>query len=176
MVQSVDYMCTHVSLSCSCRDLRWINDEWQHFYHLHFLSSMPYVKGQKYDIQFTFNRLPVQMEHRACERITSVARQEMRHVLFPQEESLDRRGEINKTVRQVLVGRWTSAVPGLLHFKVYALSNTFFVKFQVLLRSYTEQWTTAGSSEDFVRILSSCSVPRFWTPRNRKDCYHGGGH
>jgi len=63
------------------------------------LTSMPYVKGQKYDIQFTFNRLPVQMEHRACEQITAVTRQEMRHVLFPQEQSLDQRGEINKTVR-----------------------------------------------------------------------------
>ena len=71
---------------------------------LYFLSSMPYVQGQKYDIQFTFNRLPVQMEHRACEQITAVTRQEMRHVLFPQEQSLDQRGEINKTVRQDLVG------------------------------------------------------------------------
>ena len=68
------------------------------------LSSMPYVKGQKYDIQFTFNRLPVQMEHRACEQITAATRQEMCHVLFPQEQSLDQRGELNKTVRQVLVG------------------------------------------------------------------------
>ena len=71
------------------------------------LSSMPYVTGQKYDIQFTFNRLPVQMEHRACEQITAVTRQEMCHVLFPQEQSLDQRGEINKTVRQVLVSEWT---------------------------------------------------------------------
>ena len=68
---------------------------------------MPYVNGQKYDIQFTFNRLPVQMEHRACEQITGVTRQEMCHVLFPQEESLDQRGEINKTVRQVFVSEWT---------------------------------------------------------------------
>ena len=65
---------------------------------------MPYVTGQKYDIQFTFNRLPVQMKHRACERITAVTRQEMRHVLFPQEQSPIQRGQINKTARQVLVG------------------------------------------------------------------------
>ena len=64
-------------------------------------SSMPYVKGKKFDIQFTFNRLPVQMEHRACERIA--VRAEMRPVLFPQEESLDQRGEINKEVRLVRV-------------------------------------------------------------------------
>ena len=70
---------------------------------LYFLFSMSYVKGQKYDIQFTFNRLPVQMEHRACEQITAVTRREMRHVLFPQEQSLDQRGEINKTVRQVML-------------------------------------------------------------------------
>jgi len=70
---------------------------------LYFLSSMPYVQGQKYDIQFTFNRLPVQMEHRACEQITAVTRREMRHVLFPEEHSLDQRGEINKTVRQVML-------------------------------------------------------------------------
>ncbi|KAJ7370129.1 Helicase MOV-10 [Desmophyllum pertusum] len=63
------------------------------------LNDMPYVKGKLFDIQFTFNRLPVQMEHRACERITSVTRQEMGHVLFPQEECLDQRGEINKQVR-----------------------------------------------------------------------------
>lgn len=61
-------------------------------------SSMPYVSGKKFDIQFTFNRLPVQMEHRACERINRPA---MRPVLFPQEESLDQRGEINKQVRFV---------------------------------------------------------------------------
>ena len=72
---------------------------------LAFLFSMPYVKGQKFDIQFTFNRLSVQMEHRACERITPVSREEMRHVLFPQEENCYQRGEINKTVRQVLVGK-----------------------------------------------------------------------
>lgn len=70
---------------------------------LRLFSSMPYVTGQKYDIQFTFNRLPVQMEHRACEQIAAVDRQEMCHVLFPQEQSLNQRGEINKTVRQVLV-------------------------------------------------------------------------
>ena len=64
-------------------------------------SSMPFVKGKKYDIQFTFNRLPVQMEHRACERIA--VRAEMRPVLLPQEESLDQRGEINKQVRLVPV-------------------------------------------------------------------------
>ena len=68
---------------------------------------MPYLTGQKYDIQFTFNRLPVQMEHRACEQITAVSRQEMCHVLFPQEQSLDQRGEIDKTVRQVYVSEWT---------------------------------------------------------------------
>ncbi|PFX17669.1 putative helicase MOV-10 [Stylophora pistillata] len=39
------------------------------------------------------------MEHRACEQIASVNRQEMRHVLFPTEDSLDQRGEINKEVR-----------------------------------------------------------------------------
>lgn len=60
------------------------------------MKDMPYVRGKKFDIQFTFNRLPVQMEHRACESIT---RPEMRHVLFPREESLDQRGEINKQVR-----------------------------------------------------------------------------
>ena len=64
-----------------------------------FLLSMPYVKNKKFDIQFTFHRLPVQMEHRACERIASVNRQDMRHVLFPSEDSLDRRGEIHKEVR-----------------------------------------------------------------------------
>ena len=62
---------------------------------------MPYVTGKKFDIQFTFNRLPVQMEHRACERIDGP---EMRPVLFPQEESLDQRGEINEQVRFVPKG------------------------------------------------------------------------
>ena len=64
-----------------------------------FLLSMPYVKGKKFDIQFTFHRLAVQMEHRACERIASVNRQDMRHVLFPSEDCLDQKGEINKEVR-----------------------------------------------------------------------------
>ena len=64
---------------------------------------MPYVKGKTFDIQFTFNRLSMQMEHRACERIASVDRLDMRHVLFPKAESLDQRGEINKQVRQVFV-------------------------------------------------------------------------
>ena len=58
------------------------------------------MKGKQFDIQFTFNRLPVQMGHRACDRIT---RTEMRHVLFPQEGILHQRGEINKQVRSVLV-------------------------------------------------------------------------
>ncbi|XP_022790553.1 putative helicase mov-10-B.1 [Stylophora pistillata] len=62
------------------------------------MNEMPYIKGKKFDIQFTFHRLPVQMEHRACERIASVNRQDMRHVLFPTVDSLDRRGEINKEV------------------------------------------------------------------------------
>lgn len=39
------------------------------------------------------------MEHRACDRIT---RTEMRHVLFPREDVLHQRGEINKQVRSVL--------------------------------------------------------------------------
>ena len=68
-----------------------------------FFLSMPYVKGKTFDIQFTFNRLSVQMEHRACERIASVDRLDMRHVLFPKAERLDQRGEINKQVRQVFV-------------------------------------------------------------------------
>ena len=59
---------------------------------------MPYMKRKKFDIQFTFNRLPVQMEHRACDRIT---RTEMRHVLFPREDVLHQRGEMNKHVRSV---------------------------------------------------------------------------
>lgn len=94
-----------VSKSCTFTALRCSGDKHETVVTFVFtLHSMPYVTGQKYDIQFTFNRLPVQMEHRACERITAVTRQEMRHVLFPQEQSLDQRGEINKTVRQVLVG------------------------------------------------------------------------
>ena len=56
------------------------------------------MKRKKFDIQFTFNRLPVQMEHRACDRIT---RTEMRHVLFPREDVLHQRGEMNKHVRSV---------------------------------------------------------------------------
>ena len=60
---------------------------------------MPYVKNKKFDIQFTFHRLAVQMEHRASERIASVNRQDMRHVLFPSEDCLDQKGEINKEVR-----------------------------------------------------------------------------
>ena len=59
---------------------------------------MPFMKRKKFDIQFTFNRLPVQMEHRACDRIT---RTEMRHVLFPREHVLHQRGEMNKQVRSV---------------------------------------------------------------------------
>lgn len=59
---------------------------------------MPFMKRKKFDIQFTFNRLPVQMEHRACDRIT---RTEMHHVLFPREHVLRQRGEINKQVRSV---------------------------------------------------------------------------
>ena len=59
---------------------------------------MPFVKGKKFHIQFTFNRLSVQMEHRACERIASVNRPEMRNVLFPQVESLTRREEIKKKI------------------------------------------------------------------------------
>ena len=62
------------------------------------LSRMPYMKRKKFDIQFTFNRLPVQMEHRACDRIT---RTEMCHVLFPREDVLHQRGEMNKHVRSV---------------------------------------------------------------------------
>ena len=62
------------------------------------LSRMPYMKRKKFDIQFTFNRLPVQMEHRACDRIT---RTEMRHVLFPREDVLHQRGEMNQQVRSV---------------------------------------------------------------------------
>lgn len=61
-------------------------------------SKIPFIKGKKFDIQFTFNRLTVQMEHRACERIASERRKEMRQVLFPQQESLVRRAEINKRV------------------------------------------------------------------------------
>ena len=56
------------------------------------------MKGKKFDIQFTFNRLTVQMEHRACERIAPENRKEMRQVLFPQQESLVHRAEINKQV------------------------------------------------------------------------------
>ena len=56
------------------------------------------MKGKKFDIQFTFNRLTVQMEHRACERIAPEQRKEMRQVLFPQQESLVHRAEINKQV------------------------------------------------------------------------------
>ena len=61
---------------------------------------MPYMNRKKFDIQFTFNRLSVQMEHRACDKIT---RTEMRYVLFPREDVLHQRGEINKQVRSVLV-------------------------------------------------------------------------
>ena len=39
------------------------------------------------------------MEHRACERIASVTRKEMRQVLFPQQESLVQRGEMDSQVR-----------------------------------------------------------------------------
>ena len=55
------------------------------------------MKGKKFDIQFTFNRLPVQMEHRACANI--VKNRDMCHVLFPEENSLDLRGEMNYAVR-----------------------------------------------------------------------------
>ena len=57
------------------------------------------MRGKKFDIQFTYNRLTVKMEHRACERIASVTRKEMRQVLFPQQESLVQRGEIDSQVR-----------------------------------------------------------------------------
>lgn len=43
------------------------------------------------------------MEHRACERIASVTRREMRQVLFPQQDSLVQRGEIDKQIRLVIV-------------------------------------------------------------------------
>lgn len=56
------------------------------------------MKRKKFDIQFTFNRLPVQMEHRACDRIT---RTEMRHVLFPREDVIHQRAEMNKHVGSV---------------------------------------------------------------------------
>ncbi|XP_073243084.1 putative helicase mov-10-B.1 isoform X2 [Porites lutea] len=59
------------------------------------MNKMPYMKRKKFDIQFTFNRLPVQMEHRACDRIT---RTEMRHVLFPREDVIHQRAEMNKHV------------------------------------------------------------------------------
>ena len=61
------------------------------------LARMPYVRGKKFDIQFTYNRLTVRIEHRACERTTP----EMRQVLFPQQESLVQRGEVNREIRQV---------------------------------------------------------------------------
>ena len=44
---------------------------------------------------------------------------------------------------------------------------------QIFLRSYSEQWTAAGSSEDFVGVVTPCSVPGVWTSWNRKDCYLG---
>lgn len=56
------------------------------------------MKGKKFNIQFTFNRLSMQMEHRACESIASVNRPEMRHVLFPQTQSLPRKQEIGKQI------------------------------------------------------------------------------
>ncbi|XP_078384845.1 putative helicase MOV-10 [Oculina patagonica] len=63
------------------------------------MGQMPYVKGKKFDIEFTYNRLTVKMEHRACERIAPVTRPEMRQVLFPQQESLVQRGEVDRQIR-----------------------------------------------------------------------------
>jgi len=64
---------------------------------------MPYVRGKTFDIQFTYNRLTVKMEHRACERIASVTRPEMRQVLFPQQDSLVQRDQIDSQIRWVIV-------------------------------------------------------------------------
>ncbi|PFX17671.1 putative helicase MOV-10 [Stylophora pistillata] len=59
-------------------------------------SKIPFIKGKKFDIQFTFNRLTVQMEHRACERIASECKKDMREVLFPQQEILHRGVIVNQ--------------------------------------------------------------------------------
>lgn len=67
------------------------------------LNRMPYVRGKMFDIQFTYNRLTVKMEHRACERIASVTRPEMRQVLFPQQDSLLQRAQIDSQIRWVIV-------------------------------------------------------------------------
>jgi len=67
------------------------------------INRMPYVRGKKFDIQFTYNRLTVKMEHRACERIASVTRPEMRQVLFPQQDSLVQRAQIDSQIRWVIV-------------------------------------------------------------------------
>ncbi|XP_068695788.1 putative helicase mov-10-B.1 [Montipora foliosa] len=65
---------------------------------LGFRADMPFVKGKKFDIQFTFTRLPIQMEHRACENIASLG-SEMRPVLFPQEGDVEQLETFNGQFR-----------------------------------------------------------------------------
>ena len=55
----------------------------------------------------------------------------------------------------------------------YPWSNQCYFKFQIFLRSWSEQWTAAGSSEDCVGVVTPCSVPGVWTSWDRKDCYLG---
>lgn len=65
------------------------------------------------------------MEHRACERIASERRKEMRLVLFPQQESLVRRAEINKRVddRYVLRDRFRMTFVTNAYYQIPPKSN-----------------------------------------------------
>ena len=65
------------------------------------------------------------MEHRACERIAPERRKEMRLVLFPQQESLVRRAEIDKRVddRYVLRDRFRMTFVTNAYYQIPPKSN-----------------------------------------------------
>ena len=46
---------------------------------------MPFIKNKKFDVQFTFNRLPIQMQHRACSQV--VGKKDLQQVLFPDPDT-----------------------------------------------------------------------------------------
>lgn len=61
--------------------------------------SLNYVTGMKFDVEFTFNRLPVKLEHRACEKLAS--RRDMEDVLFPKHSCICTKEELPAEVKWV---------------------------------------------------------------------------
>lgn len=56
-----------------------------------------WTKGMKFDIDFTFNRLPIKLQHRAVkEAVKEAVINKMEPVLFPKKEKVGSRGLLCK--------------------------------------------------------------------------------